>query len=700
MGSNSRPVDTSLRVQELLKILAMPKIVLGERNLLALKRYLDEKKDKPPFESDEFTIGDEGGSPTYYHAVNEGAYFHRGIDVDTDRLYCMEVEPDDLKPEDWDDEEDGEWTLEDNAEYWIVGYDASGDVLFKDTFGYGELSDFFSDELVEQIVNHKEGVNRFWIQDIPFLDKPDPSNPDEVWAFLKRMSDDRGPSGFILPDGECVYSYDHLGMAQWADLTLTQLLAMGAIRFTCTFGIDLSVEPTRSQLHTLKALLRNANDTIYIDIDDPTDNGRNYPDTICSGSYDPEMYEYAVNDIMNYFENGIKLMSEGKERVNENIIDEVEPEEVDLSSFKKKGRLNPKIWKDGELNPKIRLKLLDIADDFWDTVGVSWVKPKDYILIGSMCGYNWSEFSDIDLHVLIDFSKVDERSEFVKEYFNLKKNEWNDKHTKLEILGYSVEVYIQDINEPNASNGVYSLEKNKWLKVPSEEATKPIGPEKYEIKDRAAEIMTAFDNLVDEYNATDDLYRIEKIGERNERILDSVNQARKNDLKKSGEMSMGNIIYKVLRRSGYLDKMHKFGDEVYDRVNSIKESLLRRIARKVSLNEEVVADGNAQHNPYKERWKQEREDLKDYIITYGSLKTSMENGKQYVVLFEPEISKLVGNNYGLCVQYDPIKREYRTVIYIRAMDKFTDRIFNPEFDTSGMDNISGTADDNIVAQPI
>jgi hypothetical protein len=279
----------------------MPKIVLGERNLLALKRYLDEKKDKPPFESDEFTIGDEGGSPTYYHVVNEGAYFHRDANIDTDRLYMIEVTPDDEKPDYWDDEEDGEWTREENAEYWIVGYDGSENEIFRDTFAYDELPDYFSDKLVDKIVNHKEGVKIFWIQDIPFLDMPDPSNPDEVWDFLKKMSDERAPSGFLLPDGDCVYSGDHLGMAQWANLTLTQILAMGAIRFTCTYGVDLSVEPTIRQYYALKSILRNANDTIYIDIDDPTDNGKNYPDTICSGSYDPEMYERAVNDIMNYF---------------------------------------------------------------------------------------------------------------------------------------------------------------------------------------------------------------------------------------------------------------------------------------------------------------------------------------------------------------------------------------------------------------
>jgi hypothetical protein len=33
------------------------------------------------------------------------------------------------------------------------------------------------------------------------------------------------------------------------------------------------------------------------------------------------------------------------------------------------------------------------------------------------------------------------------------------------------------------------------------------------------------------------------------------------------------------------------------------------------------------------------------------------------------------------------------VIYVRAFDKFTRRLFKPEFDTRGFDNVAGTADD-------
>ena len=55
-----------------------------------------------------------------------------------------------------------------------------------------------------------------------------------------------------------------------------------------------------------------------------------------------------------------------------------------LSSFRPQTQLNPKIWIDGELNSRVRLRLLDIADDFIDTLEVDWVKPKDIILTGSL----------------------------------------------------------------------------------------------------------------------------------------------------------------------------------------------------------------------------------------------------------------------------------------------------------------------------
>ena len=54
----------------------------------------------------------------------------------------------------------------------------------------------------------------------------------------------------------------------------------------------------------------------------------------------------------------------------------------------------------------------------------------------------------------------------MKEYFDSKKSLWNQKHKDIKIFGFPIEVYVQDKNEPHASTGVYSLEKNEWKVKP------------------------------------------------------------------------------------------------------------------------------------------------------------------------------------------------------------------------------------------
>ena len=120
----------------------------------------------------------------------------------------------------------------------------------------------------------------------------------------------------------------------------------------------------------------------------------------------------------------------------------------------------------------------------------------------------------------------------------------------------------------------------------------------------------------------------------------------------------------------------------------IKESQFDKI-----LTEEVVADSNADHKPFKKRWQYERKALKNYLKNYGTIMTSKENGKQYKVIYDPSISQALGINYCLCIQWDPIKMDVGSTIYVRAFDKFTRRLFQAQFDTRGKDNMAGTYDD-------
>ena len=255
--------------------------------------------------------------------------------------------------------------------------------------------------------------------------------------------------------------------------------------------------------------------------------------------------------------------------IEENQELEVDSSEINLSSFKKENHLAPKIWKGSKINSRVRLKLLDIADDFWDTCNLNWVKLKGIHLTGSICNFNWSKFSDIDLHLVVDFSDIDERADFVQQYFDAKKNEWNTEHDNLKIYGFPVELYVEDINAKTQSGGLYDLEKNSWIKEPSANDINPIGLNKYEIKEKSANIMTKIDDYENLLNSTDDDAKLRKLGIKAHNLLMKIKKMRKYGLKRGGESDPYNIIYKVLRRTEYLDKLWGISSKLYDKLNSI-----------------------------------------------------------------------------------------------------------------------------------
>ena len=243
---------------------------------------------------------------------------------------------------------------------------------------------------------------------------------------------------------------------------------------------------------------------------------------------------------------------------------------INLSSFKPRNELNPKIWINGKLNPRVRMRLLEIADDFADTLEIDWVDSKDVILTGSLANYNWSKYSDFDLHLLYDFNEINERTEFVKDYFDSKKNLWNNKHDSLKIYGFPVEVYVQDINEQHTASGVYSLERDKWLVKPESNRIKAIKLNKYFIKEKALKLMHSIDKLKAKADATTDIHEVEEIGNAAKALFDRIKGIRREALKNGSEMSSGNIIFKILRRSGHIGKLSDIKIMTYDKVNSIK----------------------------------------------------------------------------------------------------------------------------------
>lgn len=68
--------------------------------------------------------------------------------------------------------------------------------------------------------------------------------------------------------------------------------------------------------------------------------------------------------------------------------------------------LNPNIWNpDNSIKPEIRETLLRIAQDFYLESELQ-APIEDVYILGSAANYNWGPSSDVDLHVLIDFTKL------------------------------------------------------------------------------------------------------------------------------------------------------------------------------------------------------------------------------------------------------------------------------------------------------
>ena len=93
----------------------------------------------------------------------------------------------------------------------------------------------------------------------------------------------------------------------------------------------------------------------------------------------------------------MKLIMEGFRQYLEEL-------DFDFSTFELKKELNPKIWKGEKLRPEVAKKLREIVDDFWSDIDLKDVGIVDIIITGSAANYNWSEKSDIDLHILVNFN--------------------------------------------------------------------------------------------------------------------------------------------------------------------------------------------------------------------------------------------------------------------------------------------------------
>ena len=239
-----------------------------------------------------------------------------------------------------------------------------------------------------------------------------------------------------------------------------------------------------------------------------------------------------------------------------------------IKSFESQDELNPKIWeKDGNsytMKPEVREKLLEIANLFIDFLGVD-VIVTDIIMIGSLVNYNWSKYSDIDLHIVVNFNQFSENSkDLYLEFFDLKKVIFNQKHN-ITMFGYDVECFVQKEDETTFSSGIYSILYDMWMNEPKKSNTKNIDKEL--LKDRASQWMRIIDGLIDNIQDEDP----DEIKSLVKKYKEKLKKFRNCGLEKGGEMSLENLVFKLLRRNGYLEKLMSAGTKVLEKGLSMKQ---------------------------------------------------------------------------------------------------------------------------------
>lgn len=243
-----------------------------------------------------------------------------------------------------------------------------------------------------------------------------------------------------------------------------------------------------------------------------------------------------------------------------------------IDSFKVKDELNPKIWDKSDggqymLKNKVRDKLLEISYEFIEFLGVD-IFISDITMTGSLANYNWSEYSDIDLHIIADFEQYSEKErELYEELFKLKKTLFNNKHD-INIYDYEVELYVQNEREPHTSTGVYSVLFNEWITEPSPS----IESIDYDaIKQKSNHWMDTIDLVLD--NLKDE--PLEEMTEKINLLKDKIKKFRSSGLEEGGEFSDENLVFKTLRRNGYIGKIFDFQSEYIDKSLSLKEMRLK-----------------------------------------------------------------------------------------------------------------------------
>lgn len=206
-------------------------------------------------------------------------------------------------------------------------------------------------------------------------------------------------------------------------------------------------------------------------------------------------------------------------------------------------KLNIKFWEGGSLKDEVKQKLMQIGMKWAEFAKIPSEAIKDIILVGGNANFNYTRFSDLDLHLVVDKSQIADCPDLLDDYLRDKKKLWALVHD-IKIYSHPVELYAQDESDPLPANqGVYSVTNDQWIMEPR--------PVQVDLSDplllrKVRDMMERIDDLIEnEADDTDVLKKLQK----------HIRNMRASAIQQGGEFALENLVFKELRNRGYLDKL-------------------------------------------------------------------------------------------------------------------------------------------------
>ena len=218
--------------------------------------------------------------------------------------------------------------------------------------------------------------------------------------------------------------------------------------------------------------------------------------------------------------------------------------------------LNPNLWDDSTLKLEVKEHLLKISLAWAKFANIKEKSIIDIILVGGNANYNYTKYSDIDVHLILDKNEYGDEIEVFNDYFKDKQKIWNVLHN-IKMYDHSVELYalLEGSSSPT-DQGVYSILKNKWIQKPKHEK---LLPDSIDIQRKVEEYAHNIDHNISSNSSIEHILGIKK-------KLKNMRQA---GLKHAGEFSIENIVFKELRNLGYLEKINNYVNRKEDKELSL-----------------------------------------------------------------------------------------------------------------------------------